>query len=436
MAAPLTVLIADRLSADRLLLRQHLQSTSWTLEIVEAETHHDAVQRLGQQTFDCVFLDHDMVSTGEDMSLTRLLPIDAIVVLLAPSGYPVASGSLPAGAWGIYPRAELTHGLVSLIVQSLTRIRTAEREASLARQQLDQFRDQVEQQQQEIENQQHQIQQQRLQLLKASQLKSEFLSTTSHELRTPLNAIIGFSQILLWRSKGSLNDQQATMVQRILGNGRHLLTLLNDILDLSKIESGHLELAPEWFDLVELVQTTVEELRSLAEQKRLHLSVRTSLKTLPVIHDQSRLRQVLNNLISNGLKYTEQGEVRVELSEVGDDHLLIAIWDTGIGIGSAQLPHIFEAFRQLDQTDTRKRTGTGLGLAIVHSLVGMMGGQIEVESEVGTGSVFRVSLPQRCRVKGQITCLKPGQEQVSIPARQRWAKEEAYAGNSEWDVSV
>ncbi|HEY9832107.1 MAG TPA: ATP-binding protein [Stenomitos sp.] len=247
---------------------------------------------------------------------------------------------------------------------------------------------------QELEHQRQQLQLNNLQLLEAARLKSQFLATMSHELRTPMNAVIGFSQLLLRQRQHPLTSQQADMMKRILNNGKHLLALINEILDLSKIGAGRLELKLETFNLMALVRATVDELRSLADERNLTLHVHDYLQNPNVINDSVRLRQILVNLLSNGIKFTEVGSVEVEVKEIAANRLAIAVKDTGIGIAEEELGHIFEEFRQIDQTITRRYPGTGLGLAITKSLVELMQGTIEVESQLGQGSTFRIELPR------------------------------------------
>jgi signal transduction histidine kinase len=247
----------------------------------------------------------------------------------------------------------------------------------------------------ELEHQRQQIQLQNLKLIEATQLKSQFLATMSHELRTPINAITGFSQLLLRQRQNPLNSQQVDMVERILNNGKNLLALINDILDLSKIEAGRMELQLEEINLVQLVRITVEELRSLAEEKQLTLQVHAPLENLKIINDSTRLRQILVNLISNAIKFTEVGSVQVLVEEVSPEELAIAVHDTGIGISQKDLQHIFKEFWQVDQTTTRKYQGTGLGLAICQRLINMMSGTITVESKLGEGSTFRIEFPRQ-----------------------------------------
>ncbi|MBW4577870.1 MAG: PAS domain-containing protein [Aphanothece sp. CMT-3BRIN-NPC111] len=254
------------------------------------------------------------------------------------------------------------------------------------------------QQNQELENQRQQIQLQNLQLMEAARLKSHFLATMSHELRTPMNAIIGFSQLLLRQRQNKLMPQQVDMMERILNNGRHLLTLINEILDLSKIEAGRMELQLEELNLLHLVKATTEELRSLSQEKHLKLHIRSDLSNPCIINDRSRLRQILVNLLSNAIKFTETGSVQIEVKEITTDLVSIIVKDTGIGIAENDLKHIFEEFRQLDQSLKRKYEGTGLGLAIVNSLVQLMQGKISVESTLGEGSTFCVELPRKIEV--------------------------------------
>lgn len=246
----------------------------------------------------------------------------------------------------------------------------------------------------QAEENMRQIQIQNLQLVEATKLKSQFLAMMSHELRTPMNAIIGFSQMLLRHPQHPLAHFQVKMVERIFNSGKNLLTLIEDILDFSTLEAGRLELKLEEFDLVQLVTTTAEELRSLTQQKCLELHVHCVLDNPCVVNDSSRLRQILINLLSNAIKFTESGGVWVDVQEIGLNQVAIAVKDTGIGIAEADLPHIFQEFRQVNQTISRQYGGTGLGLAITHLLVHLMGGKITVESKLEAGSTFQIELPR------------------------------------------
>ncbi|MDF0556771.1 ATP-binding protein [Kamptonema sp. UHCC 0994] len=250
-------------------------------------------------------------------------------------------------------------------------------------------------QNQELESQRQQIELQNLQLLEAARLKSQFLTTISHELRTPMNAIIGFSELLLRQRQNPITPRQTDMIQRILNNGKNLLALINNILDLSKIEAGRTGLEVEEFDLANLVLCTALEFGALANEKNLAMSVYIYLDNSYIVNDKSRLRQVLINLLSNAVKFTEIGSIYIHVSELSVDRLAIDIRDTGIGISETEITHIFEKFRQVDQTTKRKYPGTGLGLAMTASLIDLMKGTINVESKVGKGSLFRLELPRQ-----------------------------------------
>lgn len=235
---------------------------------------------------------------------------------------------------------------------------------------------------------------QNLHLQEEVRLKSQFLALMSHELRTPMNAILGFSQLLMRQAQHQLGQNQIHMLERIFNSGKHLLKLIEDILDFSKLEAGKLELNLEEFDLVELVTQTVEELQSLAQQKHLELHIHVSLENPCVVNDSNRLRQVLVNLLSNAIKFTDSGSITVDACEPTPDQIAIAVKDTGIGIEQSEVQQIFQEFRQLSQSLTRTHGGTGLGLAITDRLVRMMDGNIQVESQPGEGSTFRLELPR------------------------------------------
>jgi PAS domain S-box-containing protein len=234
----------------------------------------------------------------------------------------------------------------------------------------------------------------------ANQTKSEFLAKMSHELRTPLNSIIGFSQLLEEESFGPLNDRQRRYVGNVLTSGRQLLELINDILDLSKVEAGRMELSLAAVALVPLLHEAIALVEPLAVQSRLHLSLEIEEPLPAVLVDASRLRQVLYNLLGNAIKFTGPGG-RVTLraawtktrSRAGARMIRITVQDTGVGIRPDDLERIFREFEQVDSDPTRNQQGTGLGLALSRRLVELHGGRIWAESEVGLGSSFHVELP-------------------------------------------
>lgn len=245
-----------------------------------------------------------------------------------------------------------------------------------------------------------------------SRHKSEFLATMSHELRTPLNSIIGFSQILQDQTFGPLNEKQARYVNNILTSGQHLLALINDLLDLSKVEAGKIELRPEPFDLREALEAALHGIRPQAEQKGLQLQLLVDEAPSTLTADPVRFKQILYNLLSNAVKFTPPGgNVTVSASlrrealgvrgEATPPHTLplppsfveISVQDTGIGIKKEDLPKLFQPFTQLHQTAAKRHEGTGLGLALTKWLVELHKGRIWVESEVDQGSTFTFTLP-------------------------------------------
>jgi signal transduction histidine kinase len=233
------------------------------------------------------------------------------------------------------------------------------------------------------------------QLEAASRHKSEFLANMSHELRTPLNSVIGFSEVLLDRTFGELNAKQAQYLTVIHSSGRHLLSLINDILDLSKVEAGRMELEVTSFDLGAAVQNTLTLVSDRAARHGVALATSVDERLGTIQADERKLKQILLNLLSNAIKFTAAGG-RVQLTAIpSDGHVEISVSDTGIGIASEDQEAIFEAFRQVGADYARKREGTGLGLALVKRLVELHGGDMWVKSEVGKGSTFTFTLPVR-----------------------------------------
>mgnify|MGYP005839423229 CR=1 FL=1 len=228
----------------------------------------------------------------------------------------------------------------------------------------------------------------------ATRLKSQFLATMSHELRTPLNAIIGYTEIQLAGMAGTLTDEQRDYQGRVLVNADHLLQMINDVLDISKIEAGRLEIVNKPFDLQAWLEEVTGQTQGLAREKALAYSA-TIDPRLPrvVVGDAARLKQVALNLLSNAIKFTDEGFVRVQARKHGGDAWTLTVEDSGIGIPSHMLETVFEEFRQVDSSSQRKQGGTGLGLAIVRKLVLMMGGTIRVQSQVGKGTTFTCILP-------------------------------------------
>jgi signal transduction histidine kinase len=239
------------------------------------------------------------------------------------------------------------------------------------------------------------IQDKSRQLAEASERKSQFLASMSHELRTPLNAIIGLTEMMLTNAPRFGTEKALEPLRRVNAAGTHLLSLINEILDLSKIEAGKLELNPEPVDLARLIDEVIGTAGQLAEKNKNRLAVETQENVGALNADPMRLKQILLNLLSNACKFTKEGEValRVRNAADGRDWVELAVADSGIGMTPEQQAKLFQDFTQADSLTARRYGGTGLGLAITRKLARMMGGDVTVTSEPGKGSVFTVRLP-------------------------------------------
>ena len=218
----------------------------------------------------------------------------------------------------------------------------------------------------------------------------------SHDLRTPLNAIMGFTRIVLRRMEGQLPDLQKENLKKVMISSEHLLTLINELLDLAKIDAGKMEVIADKFRVEEIIHMTTTTVEPLLKDGRVRI-VRDIAPDLPPLKtDRDKLKQILFNLLSNAAKFTEQGEIRVS-ARPENGNLKLAVSDTGIGMKKEALEHIFEEFQQAEKTTASKYGGTGLGLAIVKKFVNLMGGEIVVESEVGKGSTFTITMPMELK---------------------------------------
>ncbi|MBM4053096.1 MAG: hypothetical protein FJ264_00185 [Planctomycetes bacterium] len=233
-------------------------------------------------------------------------------------------------------------------------------------------------------------------IIAANRAKSEFLANMSHELRTPLNAIIGFSEVLRDKVCGELNEEQIDFVKDIHQSGQHLLQMINDILDLTKIESGKLELKYEEFEMGQLISDVIVTLKTLADKKRLILNTNIHNHNERICADPVKFKQILYNLLSNSIKFTpENGTVSIKTTAInqGMDCIKVEVSDTGIGIKEEDYSKIFQAFKQIDSSFSRKYEGTGLGLNLTKRLVEMHGGKIDFVSKAGAGSTFTFTIP-------------------------------------------
>ena len=229
----------------------------------------------------------------------------------------------------------------------------------------------------------------------ANKHKSQFLANMSHELRTPLNAILGYTELIQDNIYGEVPEKIQEVLERLEQNGRHLLGLINAVLDLSKIEAGQLTLSLNEYSIGEVVQTVYTSVEALAAEKKLDLNLKVPPDLSIARGDEQRIAQVLLNLLGNAIKFTDAGEVQVEVTEDFGKTFLVSVTDTGPGLSKADQKIIFQEFQQADGSNTRKKGGSGLGLSIAKKIVEMHGGRIWVESDVGKGSAFRFTLPVR-----------------------------------------
>ena len=233
---------------------------------------------------------------------------------------------------------------------------------------------------------------QKRQLDKANQLKTTFLSNMSHELRTPLNSVIALSGVLLRKLNGSITDDEINYIRIIEKNGKHLLDLINDLLDLSRIEAGKEEIYYSKFSITEIVESLIDTITPIANEKNIELDYSINDSLPIIISDSNKCYHILQNVISNAVKFTERGSVRVNLRRKSEN-IIISVKDSGIGINEEKIPYIFDEFRQGDERTSRKYGGSGLGLAIAKKYLSLLQGQIEVITELGAGSEFIIQLP-------------------------------------------
>lgn len=361
-----SILVVDDEPGIRDLLEFELKSAGY--QVVTAVNGNEALERFKKDKFQLVLSDVMMPGMNGIDLLREIKKLDSYVEVIIGTGYGQVENAVRAMKLGAYDYIQKPYELDEI----LTVVDKA--------------------------MEKHHLRKSRDEALEASRAKSEFLATMSHEIRTPLNAILGMADLL---ADTSLNEEQGQYIEILKRGGDNLLNLINDILDLSKIEAGHLELEEMPFDLEDLVERTVELMAMRAHQKGLEL-ISHLLADVPkfLIGDSNRLRQVLVNLVGNAIKFTEKGEVVLEIKkgkEIDSEsqkeiELIFSIRDTGIGISQDKVQSVFEPFTQADSSTTRKYGSTGLGLSISKRIAEHMGGRIWAESEEGKGSAFYFSV--------------------------------------------
>ena len=244
----------------------------------------------------------------------------------------------------------------------------------------------------ELEEKTIELEQANIRLQEVDRLKSVFLASMSHELRTPLNSIIGFTGILLQGISGALSDEQKKQLAMVKGSGQHLLDLINDLLDVSKIEAGKVEVSVEEFALADVANEVTEAISPAANKKK--LDVVTELQDeIVLLSDRRRIKQVLVNLVSNAVKFTDQGQVTITGKRLDNKQVEVGVSDTGIGMKEEDIQRLFQPFQQIDESLTKEHEGTGLGLYLCRKIVDLLHGEISAQSEYGTGSTFTITLP-------------------------------------------
>ncbi|HYW06274.1 MAG TPA: ATP-binding protein, partial [Longimicrobium sp.] len=404
---PRTILLVDDSPEDRFVVRRLVRESGEGHTLVEAETGEEGLERARVVRPDCILLDFHLpdiegldVLNALRVQRGGMLPVP-VVMLTGQDDQATAIAALNGGAQDYVLKGTLNaHGLMRAVENAIEKF-TIQREleektaAIEARsRELEEQTGMLEIRNAELEGVRNVLQAKVMELAEATRAKDQFLAVMSHEMRTPLNAILGYTDLLEMGIGGELGPGQRPYIERVRVGSRHLLDLINDLLDLAKANSRGLELDMRPVDLPSLVEEVVALLESQAGIAGVELRAAPCVPPLPhVTADLQRLRQILTNLVGNAIKFTQHGSVTIACA-LGDDGMVrVAVSDTGIGIAPEALPLIFEEFYQADGQLTRSRGGSGLGLAISYRLADLMGGGIEVASKVGEGSVFTLAIP-------------------------------------------
>jgi signal transduction histidine kinase/CheY-like chemotaxis protein len=316
----------------------------------------------------------------------------AVISLAGVRAYPAPAVRLVNDIWNLIT-ARLNGVVASERIRAFAeRIERQNEELQAQQEELVAQAEELRKQTEELQAQNVELEQQQRAVEEASRLKSQFLSTMSHELRTPLNSVMALSRVLMLQARTKLTEEEVSYIEIIERNGKNLLRLINDILDLAKIEAGRMDIHPKPFALGQAVESLLENISPLAREKQLEIRQEIPKDLPPLESDEIHVAQILQNLLANAVKFTDTGSLSVSVHS-DPERVYVRIADTGIGIAEADLPHIFDEFRQVDGTPARRHEGTGLGLAIARKAAQMLGGEIAVESAPGRGSTFTLTLP-------------------------------------------
>jgi signal transduction histidine kinase len=380
MPNPLSILILENDIADFELITHELDRFGFTARYERVETEEDFAARL-QEKPDVILADYSLAGF-DDLRALEILQESGLVI-----PFIVLTGAVREDrVVECMKRGAADYLLKDRVMRLGPAVQRALEENELRRQKVG-AEQALRQKNVEIEEQYRQAQ-------SASRMKSIFLANMSHELRTPLTAVIGFAEILVDGKVGDLTAEQLDFIQEILANGKHLLGLINDILDLARVESGMMPMRPEPVCLPDLIRESIAGLRVLATERQVALATEVQMSAIEVFLDPQKLKQVLLNFLSNALKFTPAGGKITVRTRLGEDSLLrLEVEDTGIGIATEDLKLLFQDFHQLHGGLSKQVQGTGLGLALTKRLVEAQGGKVGVVSVPGKGSIFFADLP-------------------------------------------
>lgn len=375
MTQPLRVLVIEDSIDDAILLCRELERSFGAIHSRRVDTSDELQRALAEETWDIVLSDHGMprFSATEALAILQASSLDIPFIIVSGAiGEEVAVSAMKAGASDFLLKDNLSR-LAPAITRELREAHSrAERSAATASLRA-----------LEIEN---------AQVLETSRIKAQFLASVSHELRTPLNAIIGFADLFVAGTIGALEAQQLEAIQLIQKSGYQLLHLIDDVLDLARIDAGKMSVSCAPCDLARVCQEAVRTLQPIARAKQLELVFVCDQPVPLALVDANRMRQVVYNLVSNAMKFTRRGgTVTTRCYVVEASHVRVEVIDTGVGIAAEDLGKLFVPFARL--TNAQSIPGTGLGLALVKQLILLMGGDLGVESKVGSGSTFYADLP-------------------------------------------